>query len=120
MKRRGPKTDPWGTPRFNGKTEDSLPLKIIIADAGDSTSTQKNFGGWKSTAVMETCIEHSLIRKQQIGQPIVQAIHKAPCEAPQAPLKSAPDSTNSTPTTACTTITLTNCTINNSNFFTKD
>jgi integrase len=35
----------------------------ILADAGGDTLTVKNFGGWKSTQVMETYVEESLDKK---------------------------------------------------------
>lgn len=46
----------------------------ILADAGCDTLTVKNFGGWKSTAVMETYIEHSLSKKKEIATTILRSV----------------------------------------------
>lgn len=46
----------------------------ILADAGGDTLTVKNFGGWKSTAVMETYIEQSLNKKVEIANTIISSV----------------------------------------------
>lgn len=47
----------------------------ILADATGDIMTVKNFGGWKSTPVMESYIEHSLAKKEKIGNAIVKSIN---------------------------------------------
>lgn len=52
----------------------------LLADAGGNTLTIKNYGGWKSTPVMETYIENSLNKKKKIGNTIVKSVHNPQIE----------------------------------------
>jgi hypothetical protein len=49
----------------------------ILADAGGDTLTVKNFGGWKSTQVMETYVEELLDKKEKIGNTILISIRNS-------------------------------------------
>lgn len=46
----------------------------ILADTGADTLTVKQFGGWKSTTVMESYVEQSLARKEEIGKTILNSV----------------------------------------------
>jgi hypothetical protein len=63
----------------------------ILADAGGDTLTVKNFGGWKSTQVMETYVEESLHKKEKIGNTILNSIRNS-----KVPIIQSMPSTSST------------------------